>query len=294
MVDGRSQPKKRKPDTCMKIDLPLTGGFALQIASGTNRSASYPTARIQKGLVLYYDGQDLSEEAVGFGVPILKRGLQTIFPGEVELYPHEGSLPRQVSARYKLNLEEKITRTGNGTIKNRLVYASKNSLAAVIRRLPFMRGLLTRISNLLRSTLAWETTYEPSGFFTYVTLTYTIDASAGRIKVELMGADFIPGSISEIIVMNEQGADHFDQYQDSDGLSQLRNEIGCWDPVLAAQASFIDNTHQVSFSLPQVNGARLYRGRELVDNRLAWSGFGYSFSPTIDHFSYEITVKRLP
>jgi len=277
----------------MKIDLPLTGGIALQIASGTNQGASYPTGRIQKGLVLYYAGQDLSEEAVGFGVPILKRGLQTIFPGQVELDLREGSSPRQVSARYKLNLEEKISKTGNGTINNRLVYAGKNSLAAVIRRLPFMRGLLTRTSNLLRSTLAWETIYEPSGFFTYVTLTYTIDAAAGNIKVELIGTDFSPGTISEIIVMNEQGARHFDQYQDSDGLSQLRNEIGCWDPVLAAEASFIDIRHQVSFSLTQVNGARLYRGRELVDNRLAWSGFGYSFSPTVDHFGYEITVKRL-
>lgn len=278
----------------MKIDLPLTGGFALQIASGTNPGASYPTGRIQKGLVLLYDGQDLSEEAVGFGVPILKRGLQTIFPGEVELYPHEGSAHRRVSARYKLNLEEKITRSGSGTINNRLVYASKNSLAAIIRRLPFMRGLLIRTSNLLRSTLAWETTYEPASFFTYVTLTYTIDAVAGRIKVELLGGDFIPGSITEIIVMNEQGAPHFDQYQDSDGLSQLKNEIGCWDQVLAAEASFIDNIHQVSFSLPQVKGARLYRGRELIDTRLAWSGFGYSFSPWLDHFSYEISVKRLP
>jgi hypothetical protein len=278
----------------MKIDLPLTGGFSLQIASGTNRDASYPTGRIQKGLVLYYDGLDLSEEAVGFGVPILKRGLQTIFPGEVELHPHAGSSGQQLSARYKLNLEEKIARIGNGTIHNWLVYTGKNSLAAIIRRLPFMRGLLTRTSNLLRSTLAWETTYEPTGFFTYVTLTFAIEAAAGRIKVELMGGDVIPDSISEIIVMNEQGARFFDQYKDSDGLYQFENEIGCWDPVSAPEASFIDIRHQVSFSLPQVNGARLYRGRELIDNRLAWSGFGYSFSPSLDHFNYEITVNRLP
>ena len=278
----------------MKIEFPLPGGVALQLVSGTNRSGSYPTGRIQKGLVLYYDGQDLSEEAVGFGVPILKRGLQTIFPGEVELYPYKGSSPHRVSARYKLNLEEKITRTGNGTIDNRLVYAIKNRLAAIIRRLPYMRGLLTRTSNLLRSTLAWETTYEPGGFFTYVTLIYTIDAASGRIKVELKGADFSQGGISEIIMMNEQGARHFDQYQDSDGLSQHADEIGCWDPVLATQASFVDNSHRVSFSLPQVNGARLYRGRELVDNRLAWSGFGYTFSPALDHFVYEIIVKKLP
>ena len=43
-----------------------------------------------------------------------------------------------------------------------------------------------------------------------------------KIKVELMGGDFIPGSISEVIVMNEQGAHHFDQYQDSNGLTQRR------------------------------------------------------------------------
>jgi len=278
----------------MKIDLPLTDGFGLQITSGTNRGTSYPTGKIQKGLLLYYDGLDLSEEAVGFGVPILKRGIQTIFPGEVELYPHEGSSTHQLTARYKLNLEEKIARTGNGTINNQFLYASKNSLAAVIRRLPFMRGLLTRTSNLLRSTLAWETTYEPTIFFTYVTLTYSIEADTGRIKVELMDGELIPDSISEIIVMNEQGARHFDQYQDSDGLTQLKNEIGCWDPVLAASASFVDIRHKVSFSLPQVNGARLYRGREQIDNRLAWSGFGYSFSPGLDRFNYEITVQRLP
>jgi len=112
----------------MKIDLPLTDGIALQIASGLNGGTAYPSARIQKGLVLFCDGQDLSEEAVGFGVPILKRGLQSIFPGEVELYLPETSSPGKFKARYKLNLEEKIARSGDGTINNRLVYASKNIL----------------------------------------------------------------------------------------------------------------------------------------------------------------------
>jgi hypothetical protein len=277
----------------MKIDFPLTHGFAVQIASGSNRGISYPTSRIQKGLVLLADNQDLSEEAVGFGVPILKRGLQTIFPGELELSLVEGSSISTIDARYKLNLEEKIARSGNGIINNRLIYASKNSLAAIIRRLPFMRALLTRISNLLRSTLAWETTYELSSFSTDVKMIYSIDAEAGKIKVELDKPDRIQGGFSEIVVMNELGAHHFDQYQDSNGISQVRNEIGCWDQVLAAEAWFINRTHQISFSLPQVDGARLYRGRELIGTRLAWSGFGYSFSPSLDHFSYEITVKKV-
>lgn len=278
----------------MKIDLPLNNGISVQISSGTDRGISYPTGRIQKGWTLFCDGQDLSEEAVGFGVPILKRGLQAIFPGEVELYAHENSSPVKFSARYKLNLEEKIARSGTGTINNRLVYTSKNFLAALIRRLPIVRKLLTGTSNLLRSTFSLKTTYEPNGFFTYVTLTYSLDADAGKIVVELIGKDFIPDSISEIIVMNEQGAHHFDQYHEADGTRKSGNEIGCWDEVLAASAAFISSRHRISFSLPQVPGARLYGGRELIGSRLAWSGFGYSFPPQLDHFSYAISIKRLP
>ena len=278
----------------MKIDFPLSDGVELHISSETSRGAGYPTARIQKGLVLVCDGQSLVEEAVGFGVPILKRGLQTIFPGQMELFPDEGLSSRRVRARYNMNLVERIARSDGDTVNNRQVYAGKNIMAALIRSLPFMRGLLTRTSSLLRSALGWETTYEPIDFFTHVTLTYTVDAAAGRILVELIGQEDFPDSISEIIVMNEQGAHHFDEYQDSDGISEIGNKIGCWDQVTAASASFSCSGFQLAFSLPQENGARLFRGREMIGKRLAWSGFGYSFPPSLNHFSHEITIKRLP
>jgi hypothetical protein len=50
----------------------------------------------------------------------------------------------------------------------------------------------------------------------------------------------------------------------------------------------------VSFSLGQVEGARLRRGREMIGSRVAWSGFGYSFPPTLSGFGYELTVARVP
>jgi hypothetical protein len=276
----------------MRIDLQLSSGMTLKIVSDPISGMHYPTGRIQKGLILLYEGQELCEEAVGFGVPILKRGLQTIFPGVLELIPLKSSFTSGMQARFKMNLEEKIARQNSGTINNRLLYASKNRLAALIRRLPFLRGLLTHSSNLLRSTFAWETTYEPGDFSTQVSLTYSIDAQTGRITVELEGLDFEKLGITEVIVMNEQGARFFDHYQDSDGNSLSSNEIGCWDQVKAAEASFINQKDQISFSLPQVDGAKLYRGRELIGNRLAWSGFGYSFPPSLDHFKYVITVKK--
>ena len=203
----------------MKFDIPLPNGIGLQITSETNLGAGYPTAKIQKGLILLCDGQVLVEEAVGFGVPILMQGLQTIFPSEMELFPFEGSSPYRVSACYKMNLLEKIARSDGGIVKNRQVNAGKNLMAALIRNLPPMRGLLTRTSNMLRSALGWETTYEPTNSFIDLTLTYIIDAASGRVLVELEGQENIPDGISEIIIMNEQGAHYFDQYQDSDGNS---------------------------------------------------------------------------
>jgi hypothetical protein len=278
----------------MKIELSLSEGISLQIAAGTNQDASYPTGKMQKGWVLFCDGQDLSEEAVGFGVPILKRGLQTVFPGEVELHPDAVNPQSKLTARYKLDLEEKIARPGSGSINNRLVYASKNMLAGMIRELPVVRRLLTNTSNLLRSTLGWQTSYEQAGYSTYVTLTYTIDAGAGTLLAELMSVDSIPDGITEIILMNEQGAHHFDLYQDAEGVMLHDDEIGCWNEVTAARAAFMSSSKQISFSLPQVKGARLFLGRELIGSRLAWSGFGYTFPPSLNQFRYEVTIKRLP
>jgi hypothetical protein len=278
----------------MRIDLPLTDGISLQITSGTQNDSPYPTGKMQKGLVLFCDGDDLSEEAVGFGVPILKRGLQTVFPGEVELYCGADETLKKVTARYKLNLEEKIAKPGSGTVNNRLVYAGKNSLAGMIRGIPALRRLLTNTSNLLRTAFGWQTTYEPAGYSTSVTLSYTFDPAAGRILVELERVDSIPDGITEIILMNEQGAHHFDLYQDSNGIRKQGDQVGCWDEVSTASAAFMSSSHRISFSLPQVKGARLFMGRELIGTRLAWSGFGYTFPPSLENFSCEVTVKRLP
>jgi hypothetical protein len=278
----------------MKIDLTLTDGINLQITAGTDHNASYPTGKMQKGLVLYCNDQDLSEEAVGFGVPILKRGLQTIFPGEVELQPDPVSPQSKITARYKLNLEEKIAKPGSSSINNRLVYAGKNMLAGMIRGLPTLRRLLTNTSSLLRSTFGWQTTYEPAGYSTYVKLNYSIDAVAGIILIELLSVDAIPDGITEIILMNEQGAHHFDTYQDAEGVTKHGDQIGCWDEVLATSASFVSSDQHISFSLPQVEGARLFLGRELIGSRLAWSGFGYTFPPSLQHFSYQIQIKKMP
>jgi len=64
--------------------------------------------------------------------------------------------------------------------------------------------------------------------------------------------------------------------------------------VSAAKAGFVSTAHKLAFSLGQVEGARLSRGRELIGARLAWSGFGYSLAPVPGEFTYDVRIERIP
>jgi hypothetical protein len=120
---------------------------------------------------------------------------------------------------------------------------------------------------------------------------YSVHGEAGRVQVEADTTGLRRDSITEVVVMNEQGGRHFDQYLDSNGTSLCGTQIGCWDKVTAKEASFISKAHRLAFTVEQVKGARLFRGRELVGSRLAWSGFGYSFPPATERFSYDVKIR---
>jgi len=276
----------------MEINIPLFQGLSLKIADIPDDKKTYATGRLQKGFLLLDQDHELAEEAVGFGLPVLKKGLQTIFPGAVALTCQQRGSTWEITALFKLDLVEKISKRGNENVENKLLYPIKNFMAAVIRHLPIFRGLLTAISSLLRRMFNWETTYSDAGFSTELKILYTIEEETGRLTVEMDTGSLHP-SITEVVVMNEQGAHYFDQYLDTSGVSLQREEIGCWDEVKAEEASFESSARRVLFRLGQVPGTRLFRGRELIDSRLAWSGFGYSFPPSIKRFRYEIKIEKL-
>jgi hypothetical protein len=232
----------------------------------------------------------LAQEAVGFGFPVIKRGLTALFPGSVELPSNRQGKYNHVEAVYTLNLKEKIIRQGKKRIQYELVYTLKNFMALLIRRVAFLRGILTGVSNALRKVFGWETGYEDTGVFMKVKVTYSVPAASDEMRVDVDWAGQAESGITELIVMNEQGADHFDQYMDSSGICLRGDKIGCWDEVLAHEASFIGAESRVRFTLSQVNGAQLYCGRERIGSRLAWAGFGYSVKPAINRFSYILKI----
>jgi len=276
----------------MEINIPVARGVALKIADRPQERGDYATSSLPKGFLLVADGLDLAEEAVGFGFPVVKRGLQTLFPGRIDLTVEQQGPIWSVQAVYTLNRVEKISRAGTKTVENRLLYAIKNFMAEVIRRLPAFRGLLTAISSKLREMFHWETMYANSGFSTEVKVLYTLEQETGKVLIEI-DTTALPPDISEVVVMNELGAHPFDQYRDSSGASLQGRQIGCWDEVTAEEAWFESRVPRIAFRLNQVEGTRLFRGWELVGSRLAWAGFGYAFPPSLQRLRYVLKIERL-
>ena len=277
----------------MELSVPLFDGLSLKIAERSGDADGYPTRRLQKGLLLFDGPHELAEEGVGFGVPILKRGTQTIFPGEMKLAWRRTGPVWEVTAVFAMDLVERLAKPGGASLRSGVLYAAKDSLAALHRRVPPLRGPLTAASTTLRRLFGWVTTYEQAKVCARLKVTYTIDGEDGRIGVAIDIAD-LPRDVTEVVVMNELGGRVFDRYMDADGSDLRGDAIGAWDAVTAASARFVSTAHGVAFSLTQAKGAKLSRGRELIGARLAWSGFGYSLPPTPRAFTYEVRIERLP
>lgn len=262
----------------------------LATAGPFNFNSRYPASRIQKGLILKHGHRDLSEEGVGFGVPVLKFGHETIFPGSWRARVKRHDDYTLVEADFVLNLTIRMSRDGK-LIGGQGFYKTKEMLSFLHRNHPLLRRGLSLSSELLRGAFSLGDVFVEVKPVSFVKAFYKIKNC--KILVELMfsmseGCKEITG----IIVMNEQGANYFDTYRDSEGQVLQKGKIGSWDETYAEVASFVNPADRIFFTLKRAKGARMFRGRELTPGRLAWSGLAYVLSPQTERFSYSIDIGR--
>ncbi len=277
-----------------EIVIPLFEDFSLKISPYPSSGKEYPSGGLQKGWLLCKSGEELSEEAVGFGLPVIQRGLATVFPGKVDLEIRAEESGKVIIAVYRMNLGEKIAGSDRRTLRNKILYSFRNRLSDMYRRFPPLQTPLTVISSTLRGMFRWRTVFEPGEFSTAIALKYRPGEADSRMRVDADFSGMDWDGVTDVAIMNEQGARYFDQYQDSSGMKLAGNAIDGWDPVTAEEGSFVCHRHQVAFTLRQVPGARLFRGRELVGSRLAWAGFGYLLPPTTEKFGFDLQIKKTP
>lgn len=281
----------------------LGDGLALAVAASPPAKGEldpgavtqYPTSELQKGLLLLDGGQELSNEGVGFGVPVLKRGPRAVFPGTAEIVVHGGT-PQAVTMLFAMDRVERLSGRRHRSIVHRPLDEAREAFALLYRRAPALRRPLLAASNGIRWTLRVRTRFEQTTPVAIVPVTCRAGDKPGEVVVS---ADLgrLPASVTEVVLMNELGADVFDRYVDSDGADERGSGIGAWNQVRGASASFVASASGVSFTLerapdPEAPGARLFRGREVAKGRLAWAGFGYSLRPGPPTFTYTLRVAR--
>jgi hypothetical protein len=219
-------------------------------------------------------------------VPVLKVGPEVVFPGSV-VWKIESREDVTVEAEFSMNLVGRMIVKGR-RIDCRTFYRARECLASQYREHPWLRRGILYCSELSRRVMSMRDAFEEVPSLGSVKTVYTVKDSEVRVNLDLREIS----ECSELVIMNELGANHFDSYKDSDGLFLKKDAIGGWDEVCAGEASFIDSKNGLYFALPGVEGTRMMRGRELLSGRLAWAGLAYVLSPEMERFSYTIRLGR--
>jgi hypothetical protein len=280
------------PDTKIpsNVRIEMTKGMCLLITNPGIEQGDYPASRIQKGLVLVHENRDLSEEGVGFAVPVLRFGHETLFPGNASVTTEKDGDKTVVNIDYDMNLVERFVVKSRKKINSKAFYKIKEYFSGLHREYPQLRRILVRSSNSLRRACGIETRFDKAASAGIVKIVNIIDAKKCTIHVDVDMSKVKMDGCAEVNIMNELGANHFDSYRDSNGLFLRGNAIGTWDETFADEASFIDSSDKIAFTLNRVKGARMFRGRELVEGRLAWSGLAYVLPQDIINFAYDIRI----
>jgi hypothetical protein len=244
------------------------------------------TAKLQKGVTLVYDGEEVAGEGTGFGVPILKYADETYFSGSSTLKVQKQGNLVVIQKEFDMDMVER-TEFRNLSFTNGKLRELIDSISALYQRHRRLARLI-----LLAKSLLFEFGVKESFGKTRtkgkVAVTYTIFPSRLLVRVECRLVNRI--NLERIFVLNEQSALFFRTYSDSDGSRLIDEEIGAWQPVTANSAKIADCHGRVGFSLKTIRGSQLRRGREFLANSLDWVGLDYELSPASDSFEYGIEL----
>jgi hypothetical protein len=249
-----------------------------------NKPCCLETAPLQKGLVLVHHGKELIEEGIGFGVPVVKYQDKTLFSRTAQIV----TCADQRCFEKHFLLDTISTKRFYKTHVNDNFYEAIHKLfeKAYLGH-QTMQPLNNKIMEL-RELLKIKTEFQhvkPRGI---IKIKYALLDDAVRVSADFSGLAL--KDCVELLMLNEQGANNFGCYSDSDGLRLVTGRIGAWDVVSAKNASLTNSSGDLGFSLEPAASARLFRGWEKTRNRFSWAGLSYSIASARTNFEYVIRL----
>ena len=263
----------------------ISDSVALRIHPDT-KPLNMKIANLQKGMIFMFNGAEVVGEGTGFGVPIGKYSDEIFFSGSSFLQVQKQNNSVIVRKEFLMDLVErsKFRNLKLENVKLREIMDSVSLLSQKHKHLAqfilLAKGLLFKFG--VKSTFVRTV---PKG---KVIVNYIVDQN--RILVKLSFSQLDRTNLQKVFMLNEQGAHFFRKYSDSEGLNLDDEEIGVWDDVMANSAKIVDSQGRVGFSLKNVEGSLLRRGREVIKGHLNWIGLDYELNPEDDQFEYEIEI----
>jgi hypothetical protein len=276
----------------VRMQIPLThalaGGLSLRLYPDT-RPRNLEIAALQKGLVLVADGTELIEEGAGFGVPIAKYQDGTFFSSTAKVYLHQQSEDEAVVSKVFFLDAISQKQVGSTYVDKGLYSALHKTFEKLYLGRLGAHGVFDWLMHL-RNLIGVQTRFVQVPSRGTLTFTYRCRSRSVQVNVDL--SDLNKAGCQEILILNEQGAGTFRRHMDSSGSVLFDRQVGGWTRVQAKGAAFSDILGNVSFSLKNMEGATLYRGREQVKGRFSWAGMTYALNPRTSTFSYTLRVER--
>ena len=253
-----------------------------------SRPACLETAPLQKGLVLVLNGNELVEEGMGFGVPVVKYKDKTYFSSSANSLVKKSVYSSALVKSFVLDTVSR-KRIGNGFyVDDKLYHFLHRAFELLYLKYPSLARSFNRIMEL-RRTFKIQTEFrrvKPRG---KIIFEYCCTPKEILIKTELSLLEL--DRCREILILNEQGSSFFRRYADSSGLVLFDQKIGAWTEVTADTASLSDSKQTLEFAVKSKSASALFRGWEKTRNRFSWGGLAYRLPPRNSTFCYSIRLS---
>jgi hypothetical protein len=262
---------------------------ALKIHSDT-KPHNMKIANLQKGLIFLYKGAEVIGEGTGFGVPIAKYSDETVFSGSSSLHVRTMENTVEIRKEFIMDLVTRDT-FRNLKLQNSRIRTLLDCISTLYKKQYQSHVRFARSILLVRTfffKFGVKSTFIRSTHKGAVVVTYTIDRNRILVKLDLSLLERT--NLGKIFVLNEQGAHFFRTYSDSENLRLDDEEIGAWNDVTSQTAKITNKQDKIGFSLKNIGGTKLRRGRELIKGSLDWIGLDYELGAEYSQFEYEIEV----
>jgi hypothetical protein len=237
-----------------KIDLKFGPRLALRFYADC-RPHALQTAKLHKGAVFVCNGNELVEEALGIGVPVCRYQDGTRFSLSADTFLEDSDENPRLVKTYDMN-----------------GIASKSFLKTLEKGYRGLRRLRIEAAMMLNtlSLLGMRNDYLESRSKGQVTVTYCRSSRGLEIATSLDKLSC--EGLQSIVFANEQGGRLFNEYEDSTGTRLHDTQIEAWRTIRAEWASLHSRALGVGFRINRPSGWLIVRGREVVRDRISWSG----------------------